>query len=388
MVDSEDSSNKKTFPTGFSTTKGFLDRYGEMGEDFMCDLSNSSGLRVFRKMRWNDPVIGGLLMRMESIFSSIKWSYEGEEVLPVTLIRNIIKEATSVFTYGFYVGEIIYGLTNGRYVVKDIEPRGQMTIEDVGKKGILQVGEDKPIPIEKCLYLTIMSEVRWKFGRSLLRHIYKPYYYKKAIEAAEAVGADRDLAGLPILSAPEGFDFTAGLEGNPNYSKLVKTTLDWATDIVSNIRSDEQEGVVLPYGWKLELLRGEKGGTDTDKILRRYNTEICVGLLESFVAEGAFSSSTRGASEVSYDMFLDSCEGWARFFTDNLNEQVIKRVCSYNGVKEVPILKHTPVNSESIKDLASYVARLISQGAINVTPELENSLLRIAKLPERDEGGK
>ena len=382
MAGSVDSS-EKTFPRGFLRTKGFTDRYSGMGEDFMSDLVGWNGLRVYRKMRWNDPIIGGLLLRMESIFSSVRWSYEGEEVLPIPLVRKVVREATSVFTYGFYVGEILYELSEGKYIVTDIEPRGQLTIDRITEEGVFQIGELKAIPIEKCLYLTIMSEVRWQFGRSLLRHVYKPYYYKKAIEAAEAVGADRDLAGLPVLTAPEGFDFTAAIEGNPNYDELTKSTLDWATELVSNVRSSEQEGVVLPFGWKLELLRG--GGTtiDTDKIIKRYNTEICVGLLESFVAEGAFSASTRGSSELSYDMFLDSCEGWANFFTDSLNEQVIRRVCSYNGVKDVPTLKHSPVNVDNIKDLASYVARLISQGAINTTPELENSLLRIAKLPER-----
>ncbi|MCK4522003.1 MAG: hypothetical protein KAU20_05500 [Nanoarchaeota archaeon] len=387
MVSSEDSS-KKRFPRNFSSKKGVFDLYGEMGEDFMGDLRGVGGLRIYRKMRWNDPVIGGLLMRMESIFSSVKWTYDGEEILSIDIIRNIIREFTSVFTYGFYVGEIIYSLKNGKVVINDIEPRGQMTIDEIDEKGISQINGNKPIPTDKCFYLTIMSEVRWKFGRSLLRHVYKPYYYKKSIEAAEAVGADRDLAGLPVLTAPEGFDFTSGQEGNSNYSELVKTTLEWAADVVSNIRSDEQEGVVLPFDWNLTLLRGEKGGTDTDKILRRYNTEICVGLLESFVAEGAFGSSTRGASEVGYSMFLNSCEGWVRFFVDNINKQVIERVCEYNGVKNVPVLKYTPVNAENIKDLASYVARLVNQEVISVTPELENSLLRIAKLPEREEGGK
>ena len=198
------------------------------------------------------------------------------------------------------------------------------------------------------------------------------------------MGADRDLAGMPVMTAPEGFDFTAAVPSSPNYSELVKSTLDWATGVVSNIRRDEQEGVVLPYGWELELLKGQSSSLDTDKIIKRYNTEICLGLLEDFVSEGAFSYSNANADISSYDMFLDSCEGWAKFFEDGLNKQVIERVCSYNGIKKVPKLKHAPVNADNIKDLASYVARLVSQGVINPTPKLENELLRIAKLPERE----
>lgn len=381
MASSADSSKK--FPSNFSSKKGVLDVYSSMGDDFMSMLSGKSGLEQYRKMSWNDPIIGGLLLRMTSLYSSTSWFYNGDEIVPLPIIRRLVNEMTSIFTYGFYVGEILYDVKDGIKVI-DVEPRGQLTIDDIDKKGIRQEGSDKIIPIDKCLYLYIMTDVRYKFGKSLLRHVYKPYFYKKSIEAAEAVGADRDLAGLPIMTAPEGFDFTAAVPSSPNYSELVKSTLDWATEIVSNIRRDEQEGVVLPNGWELELLKGQNNSLDTDKIIKRYNTEMCVGLLESFVSEGAFSSSTRDSNSSSVGMFLNSCEGWANFFEDGINKQVIERVCSYNGIKNIPKLKHAPINADDIKDLASYVARLVSQGVINPNPGLENELLRIAKLPEKE----
>lgn len=66
---------------------------------------------------------------------------------------------------------------------------------------------------------------------------------------------------------PENADIVAGLE-----------------TIVRNIRRDETEGVVLPAGYKLELL--SSGGTrqfDTNAIVNRYDTRIAMTVLADFI---------------------------------------------------------------------------------------------------------
>ena len=395
MANSQSSSKKRTHPRQMGAI-GFFDLYGDMGRDYMSELQSTQGLVNYNKMRWNDPVVGGLLLRMEQLFSSVTWSIEDETYLSLTTIQNVIREMTSAFTFGFYVGEIIYKMQNDVVVVNDIAPRGQISIwnivapDDVYqlnmgyKIGIHQYGVKGVIPYNKCVHLRILTPTRWKFGKSLLRHIYKPYYYKKSIEAAEAVGADRDLAGLPVLTAPEGFDFTAAQEGNPNYSELAASTLDWAEEVVSSIRKDEQEGIVLPFGWNLELLRGQQSSIKTDEIIKRYNTEMCVGLLENFVSEGAFSSATRNSSQTHSDIFMASCESWAKLFETTLNEQVLKRVATYNAMKDYPKITHSPINHDNLKDLASYVSRLISQGAITPDARLETMLREIGNLPKEE----
>lgn len=384
MANSQNSS--KIFSGAPLKTYGTIYSYQKLTNDFMPELQLQDGLAEYKKMSWNDPVAGGILLRLRAMLGSIKWKFDSD-VMSMKQIRRLITEMTSSFTYGFYVGEILYGIDEkGQVMLLDVEPRAQTSIQNILDGVVYQWNVTGQIPIGKCLHFTILDDNRWKFGRSLLRQAYKPYYYKKAIEATEAVGIDRDLAGLPILQAPEDFDFTAANPDSPNHNELAETTMDWAKDVVSGIRRDEQEGVVLPFGWNLSLLRGEKSGFDTDKVIKRYNTEICVGLLEDFVAEGSFSASTRGTSELSIEIFKDSCESWAKEFEDAINEQVIQRVCEYNGVKDVPKLGHAPINSSNITDLASFVARLVSQGVIDPTPQLQNGLLDIAKLPEMKGG--
>lgn len=40
-------------------------------------------------------------------------------------------------------------------------------------------------------------------GRSILRNAYRSWYFKRRIQEIEAIGIERDLAGLPVIHAPE-----------------------------------------------------------------------------------------------------------------------------------------------------------------------------------------
>ena len=106
MASSQNLSKKRTHPRQMGAV-GFFDIYGDMGRDYISELQSTQGLVNYNKMRWNDPVVGGLLLRMEQLFSSVTWNIEDETYLNLATIQNVIREMTSAFTFGFYVGEII-----------------------------------------------------------------------------------------------------------------------------------------------------------------------------------------------------------------------------------------------------------------------------------------
>ncbi|MGI6498023.1 MAG: hypothetical protein ACOX0U_04265 [Oscillospiraceae bacterium] len=43
-------------------------------------------------------------------------------------------------------------------------------------------------------------------GRSILRNAYRSWYFKRRIQEIEGIGIERDLAGFPTLTAPEGMN--------------------------------------------------------------------------------------------------------------------------------------------------------------------------------------
>lgn len=134
------------------------------------------------------------------------------------------------------------------------------------------------IPIDKALHFRTKSRKNNPEGRSILRSAYRAWYFKRRIQEIEGVGIERDLAGLPTLTAPPGVDIwnTDDLD--------MAEALRRSETIVRNIRRDATEGIVLPEGWKLELLSA--GGSrqfDTNSIIERYDTRIAMSTMSDFL---------------------------------------------------------------------------------------------------------
>jgi hypothetical protein len=71
-------------------------------------------------------------------------------------------------------------------------------------------------------------------GRSLLRNAYRPWYYKHRIEEIEAVGVERDLAGLPIAYLPPEY-----LSSSATADQIqVRNAIE---QIVQTVKINEQE---------------------------------------------------------------------------------------------------------------------------------------------------
>lgn len=266
--------------------------------------------KIYRKMRKQDPIIGSLSLNFENLIASKPYNLERgncnkrdfeflSSLFSFYLSPKVklVQQLNSALTYGFAVSEKIFGTVDGYFVPIDFSPRHQSTIHEINydKQFIRQSALGFiDIPYAKCVHHVFYDEGRSPYGISLLRHVYKPYYYKSDIEASEAAGLERDLAGLPIMEAPQGFDFEAADENSQKYDSSVATTLQWAVDTISNIKKDTQQGVVLPFGWKLTVLKGENRTViPTSDIIVRYNNEIAYGMLQNFLSFTATNPGLR-----------------------------------------------------------------------------------------------
>lgn len=366
--------------------------------EFMDELAPPEGLKVFWKMEVNEPIIGGLMLNLRGVMKRVSVDFDDGDKLDffkatfsnlpggiVTLIDNI----ASAFTFGFYLGEMVWTIEDGMTVLKDIIPLFQPSIhainDDKGNVRQVTAYSTAEIPYTKCVHQTFISEGRSPYGRSLLRHLYKPYYYKISCEAAEATGIDRDLSGLPVLTAPEVLDFTAADPDSPHYDPTIAATLDWAVDVVSNVRKDNQQGLVLPAGWQFSLVRGDgTSSIDTTNVIQRYNTEMAAGLLESFLVASGNSVSSKGNMETLVKSFLNACDAYVMTIEETINSQIINKIALYNGIENPPHLRFSTTDIANLKDLGSFVARLVNMGVITPTTTMEKALLAIADLPYDD----
>ena len=82
----------------------------------------------------------------------------------------------------------------------------------------------------------------------------------------KAIGIERNIAGMPVLHLPEGADTTESEDDT--------TDIGRARRIVRNVRADELNGLVLPFGWEFSLVAssGGAGAADTDMVISRRAT--------------------------------------------------------------------------------------------------------------------
>lgn len=361
--------------------------------EFLNDLLPPHGLKKFYKMRMNDPVVSGLIRHLELVFSRTPFTFQGQnakfvgdmlEALPGG-IPGLLNDISSMFTFGFYVGELIWRAEKGVVILGDVAPRFQPTVQAIGnaKGEVEQLTDDGQyfIPLSKCFHIAIGSLARNPFGESLLRSSYKPYYYKVSLEATESSGLERDLSGLPCLKAPEGFNFSQADSSSPDYNEDVAATLDWAVSLVRNVRSDSQQGLVIPAGWEFSIIRGEnRTQVPTSEIIARFNSEMASGLLEQFISLGAYASTNNSNVDLHVKNFLNTCQTYMNQIERAINKQIIEKICRFNG-KRAPLLKFDKISMDDLADLAAYVRQLASQGVITPTTNLEEELLRISGLP-------
>ena len=225
-------------------------------------------------------------------------------------------------------------------------------------------------------------------GRSALRNSYRAWYYKTKIEEIEGIGLERDLAGLPMMTAPEGLDLW-----NSN-DALAVTQRQLAEDMVRSIRRDEQEGILKPHGWEIELLSsGGRRVFDTNQIISRYDQRIAMTVLADFIQLGhsnKFGSFALSKSKTS--LFNTALNGWMNMIRDVLNQHALPQLFALNGMslENHPRLDHEEVNVPDIDAIGGFLKNLNQAGMkVFPNPVLEESVLRSARLPvsRADEAG-
>lgn len=428
--------NKKSTPAPEEPTKqkihtpnfaeigntGLRESSGGVYEEYMPRLQWPRAGAVYQEMSSNDPVITAILMCSRQLIRNVSWDVMPASDSPADMeaaefLRecmqdmsstwaDFIDDLTSYFEYGFSYHEIVYkrrmgdkkdptkrsAFDDGRIGWRKIPGRSQQTVEswvmspDGGVAGMNQYTSKgtKFIPIERSLLFRTTANRGNPEGKSFLRGAYRPWYFKKHIEEIEGIGVERDLAGLPVVTAPEGVDIFD--KTNP----IAVQALSNAMQLVTSIRRDRNEGVVLPDGWKLELLSSSSGRAfDTSAIINRYDQRIAITMLADIVMLGADKVGSFALASVKQSMLAASLNAQITSVAEILNRYAIPRlfeVNSFPGITKVPQFKTSSVVAPDLDVLGKYIQAL-SGSKMPMFPDidLENFLRRSAGLPETTE---
>ena len=172
----------------------------------------------------------------------------------------------------------------------------------------------------------------------------------------------------------------------------VVAQLEDAKALISNIRRDEQDGIIKPAGWEFELLSSSgQRQFDTVAIINRYNKEIAVTILAQFVMLGMERTGSYALAREQTDMFYQCLEGWADAAATTINRHAVKKLFAYNGITEdmrpLPYIVHTPIRRFTLKDVAYYVEHLSGEkvNALEIDEGVKSFLKRYGGLEEYSE---
>lgn len=383
---------------------------GTILEEFLPELQDRQGIKIYREMADNDDVVGAILFAIKHILGSVRWTVrmwdgseddKNEEV--VFLKKNMkgmshswdefITEVLSMLIYGWALFEPVYTVREGKRWWKNISLRSQGSYDrwDIDDRtGKIYGMWQNPAPNYEYIYLPLSKCFLFRtelagdnpMGRSILRNAYRPWYFKKNLEEVEAIGIERDLTGLPYAQPPEGFN-------TANPSPEEQQAIEYTIKLLSNMRRDEQDGLFKPPGWDIGLMSSP--GTrqfDTTPVINRYAKGIALTVLAQFIMLGMERTGSYALAGEFTEMFYNCIEGWVNKIANTINRYAVKRLFALNGiVNDLPRVTHIPssIRRYRLRDLGTFLKDLTGAELVQPDEDLKLFLKQYARLERYEE---
>jgi hypothetical protein len=407
--------------TGVKRAAGMID------EEFLPALRGRKAIAVFREMALNDPIIGAMLFSIEKLIRQVEWTVVGDDNSPessdaVQFVEecmedmshtwdDMISEILSMLVYGFSWHEIVYKkrvgpqekdpkkrsrYTDGRIGWRKIPIRAQETHlrwvfdESGGVKAYVQIPppyyKTCVIPIERSLLFRTGIHKGNPEGTSILRTAYRPWFFKKRLEEFEAIGVERDLAGMPVAMLPSSYmKATEGTNENKVYKSFKK--------MVQNVRRDEHEGLVLPLEYdekgkelfRFELMSSSGGKSfNTNELIQRYEQRMLMVTMADFLLLGHEGTGSYAMHVDKTGIFRSALNSITTAIADVFNRHAIPRLFELNNwqLEELPKLRPTNVDPPNLAELAGFMTSMAGLGMqFFPDPDMEKFLREVAHLP-------
>lgn len=399
-----------------------LRRYGPyVYEEFLPELRWPNAGKIYQEMSDNDAVIGSILYLAEMLIRGSSWTVEpasesAEDIEAAKFLEscmhdmdmswaNTICEILSMLTYGFSFHEIVYKVrrgpseSNGRYKSKYSDGRigwrrlpiraqtslAEWEFNDEGDvTAFIQQCEPMfkrvRIPMSKGLLFRTRISKDNPEGKSLLRNAYRAWFFKKHFEEIEGIGIERDLAGFPVLTAPENMDLWD--DTNPEMVKLKAN----AEDLVASVRRDSEEGILLPAGWKLELLTsGSSRQIDIGSTIERYDNRIAITMLSDIILIGNTKSGSFALADTKQSLLAAALQAQLSNIADVFNAKAVPDLFKYNTFKNLtdyPKIVPGNIQTPSLNEVALVMRAM----GLNISGDmqLQNYLRHILSMPQMD----
>lgn len=412
-----------------------LGEYGSIGlkqinghiiEESRKELRFPYSMKTFRTMA-HDATIASALSLFEMMVTRVDWEIDlGPAPTPEMVAkgkflaecrddmehswRDLIREITSAFTYGFSVHEKVYRrrlhsagskFNDGKIGIRKLPVRAQETLtewvfSDDGRylqgvkqdlsmmeNGVRFVKIGTPsifIPRNKFMLFRTDAKRDNPEGKSPLVATYFSWKYRTLLEEQESVGVARELTGMPLLKLPPRYM-------SADASAAEKEVYEYYKAVIRNIQNNEQGGLIIPQAFDPESrqplfefsLMSTEGSKmyDTDALVRRWDNKILTALLADILRMGQDSVGSYAlASEKSSIMNL-AIESRLREIQDVFNNDLVPQLFSLNGYspsEELPKFVPAKLDQNSLDEFSKAVQRIFSVGAIEFDRPVANKV--------------
>ncbi len=394
-------------------TTGLKRASGLIFEEFLPRLQGINGIRYYREMSDNSPVIGAAMQVIQMLVRQVEWRVEPADDTPEAkaqaedtefalfndmsdTFEDLIGEVLSMLVYGWAYFEIVYkvrrGATDdsqtrsktddGLWGWRKVEIRAQDTLqrwqfdEEGGLNGMVQQDQYQGhgtvfLPIEKALLFRTSNAKGNPEGRSALRSGVLCYHDLKRIESIEATGVERDLAGMPIMEVPP--ELLA-----PNPGPTLAGMRSQLEKFVTQVKRDERWGGLVPsevmpdgtssqYKFKL-MTTGGRRQIDTNSIIKRKESRLLMLFLAQFLIMGMDKVGSLALSSNMTDLFATALGTYMGQIASIINRFLIPRRQRLNGMPPEldPKLVAGDIEGPDLAQLGAFV-KLLSDAGIPVT---------------------
>lgn len=460
--------NDVTGPPGLNEEKSVFEYYGITGltrygtisriyEEFLRELQGPQGMKNYREMKDNDPVIGAILYAANHLTRRVSYKVQAVDNTPLAKFiadkigsmlfddmdstwPDTLSEVLTMLPFGWALMEYRLKRRLGPSSIKqdttpptigsdiaggigysssDFAPsqfndgligfrswglRSQETLfmwefdEDSNAVVMQQMAPPdykiRRIPMGKCFLFRTQTAMNNPEGRSIIRNAWTSYYMKKNLQVFEGIGIERDLAGYPVMTTVEP-DLQKGIKppdlwnkNDPNAVELLAN----AKAIVRSVRRDEQEGMVLPWWLKFNLVStGSRRSFDTNAIIMRYDQRISQSVLADFVMLGHEAVGSKAMAATKIGLFTAALSSFIDSACATINNYALPLLMRVNGwpMELVPTLEHGEVEAVNLLELGSFIKDISGLGFNPLaSPEAQAAVMLAAKLPTPNESSR
>lgn len=362
-----------------------------------------------------DETIAAMFYAIETTLAQVKWRHEprdnGEDSSEEAALeaakfadsllidmevplQAYVENAINYLVAGYSLAEINFRqrtlaegsrFTDGLWGVRNIAERPQLTVTEWTSSGgkvtgfkQTSTGSKPPIPLAKCMHLTVRGGPNRPMGRSMFKSAHRLFHLKRRIQDSEAIGIERDLCGLPVMEMPMEDIEAATLRPDTPEGKAAAARVKAAQAAVSDMRLNEAGGLVIPsdtfpdeesgkpsqarkYNFRIVTSAGSRS-IDTRGAIREYDLAIARIAMMQFLRLGDRAGGSYALSDTQSSLALRSIMAIVAKIAFEWRLKALTTIFILNGrdLRYLPELGAAQITEDSLEELGSFLESLAS----------------------------